>query len=266
MGWCGRSATANRRRRPYPGRAMSRIAPLLAACAALLVPGCVTGDRPTLAESASTTGDPAVDAVLGRLDASRLATFTAELRRADQVRQPHQPGRGRPGRRRSPLGHGRRRCGSSSTAPTTATCQLDTGTCSDTIDAGRISNTQLAPDFYGSSAAARLRREAAARVGAASASTQSIAGQVATCVSIPVTGSTSVYCALDDGAAGPPRRRRRGDRVDGVLPRPRRAAVRPPRRVKVVRRPRPCHTTLTRIGQSAVSRRGIVALSVREIR
>ena len=57
---------------------MPRLVPSLAvAVLALSVTGCVTGDRPTLAETPSTTGDPAVDAVLGRLDASRRATFTA---------------------------------------------------------------------------------------------------------------------------------------------------------------------------------------------
>ena len=37
----------------------------------------MTGERPTLAESPTTTGDPAVDAVLDRLDAAGEATFTA---------------------------------------------------------------------------------------------------------------------------------------------------------------------------------------------
>lgn len=177
---------------------MARLVPLLAAVAAVLVPGCVTGERPTLAESVSTTGDPAVDAVLGRLDASRLATFTANydvLTRFGSLTNPATVVQAAADRRSVTVGSVR----FIFDGPTTATCQLDTGACSETIDAGLISNTQLAPDFYGSSAATRLRRDAAARVDATTASMQTIADQVATCVSIPVTGSTSVYCALDDG-------------------------------------------------------------------
>jgi hypothetical protein len=177
---------------------MSRLAPLVAALIAAAVPGCVTGERPHLAEGASTTGDPAVDAVLGRLDASRLATFTADysvLTRFGGLTTPATVVQAAADRRSVTVGAIR----FIFEGPTTATCQLDTGACSETIDAGLISNTQLAPDFYGSSAATRLRREAAARVGPTVASTQEIAGQAATCVSIPITGATSVYCALDDG-------------------------------------------------------------------
>ena len=177
---------------------MSRLAPVVAALLAVAVPGCVTGERPRLAEGASTTGDPAVDAVLGRLDASRLSRFTADytvLTRFGGLTTPATVVQAAADRRSVTVG----RIRFIFDGPTTATCQLDSGECSATIDAGMISNTQLAPDFYGSSAATRLRRDAAARVGPTTASTQEIAGQVATCVSIPVTGATSVYCALDDG-------------------------------------------------------------------
>ncbi len=178
---------------------MSRLVPLAAAVLALSVTGCVTGDRPTLAETPSTTGDPAVDAVLGRLDASRQATFTADydvLTRFGDLHSPATVVQSAADRRAVTVGTVR----FIFEGPVTATCEIDTGLCSDRIDAGMISNTQLAPDFYGTSAAARLRRDALARVGATSGSTQTIAGQPATCVSVPVTGSSSVYCALDDGA------------------------------------------------------------------
>ena len=47
----------------------------------------------------------------------------------------------------------------------TATCDLADGTCSDTIDADRVSDTELTPDFYATGAAARLRADAEARTG-----------------------------------------------------------------------------------------------------
>ena len=56
---------------------MLRVVAPLAAAGVLLLSGCMTGERPTLAESPTTTGDPAVDAVLDRLDAAGEATFTA---------------------------------------------------------------------------------------------------------------------------------------------------------------------------------------------
>ena len=67
------------------------------------------------------------------------------------------------------------------------------------MDAARISDTQLSPDFYASSAATRLRRDAAARVGPTVASTTTIGGAAATCVEVPVTNANETYCALDDG-------------------------------------------------------------------
>ena len=88
---------------------------------------------------------------------------------------------------------------SSSTPATTSTCDTDTATCSGTIDAARISDTQLAPDFFATSAAIRLRRDAAARIAPAVGSTETIAGQQATCVAVPVTAATETYCALDGG-------------------------------------------------------------------
>ena len=68
-----------------------------------------------------------------------------------------------------------------------ATCDLGTGVCSSTIDAARVSNVQLTPDFYVASAAAKLRRYTELRAGPTRASTETIAGQPATCVDVPTT-------------------------------------------------------------------------------
>lgn len=193
--------------RPYAGAAMAHCSPsrsgrraiscaVIAAAAALS--GCFTGERPHLAEGATTTGDEAVDEVLALLDGARASTFTAGydvLTRFGDLRTPASVVQAAPDRRSITVGDVRFIFDGESTA----TCLLDTGACSDTIDAGQISNTQLAPDFYGSSAAVRLRRDGEARVDSTVASTETIAGQQTTCVTIPVPGGSSIYCALDSG-------------------------------------------------------------------
>ena len=113
---------------PYPVRAMSRLVPLLAAAVlAVTVTGCVTGERPTLAES------PVDDRRSGRRRGARAPRRLAardvhgRLRRADQVRRPAL--RRRPSSRRRPIGGPSRSApsASSSRGPSTATCELDTG-------------------------------------------------------------------------------------------------------------------------------------------
>jgi hypothetical protein len=175
----------------------------LAATAAVLtmtgvLAGCFTGERPDLAEGAATTGDPAADAVLSRLDATTDATFTAGyelLRKYGALTTPATVVQDGPARRSITIGSVRFILDGSSTA----TCTLDTGDCSGTIDAAMVSDTSLSPDFYASSAAARLRRDAELRAGSTTAFTETIAGQSATCVTIPMTGAESTYCALDGG-------------------------------------------------------------------
>ncbi len=133
------------------------------------------------------SGDPAVDAVLERLDLTRTGVFTADytvLTRFGNKTTPATVVQAGPARRSVTVGHVRFIVDNADTA----TCDLDTGACSMTIDAARISDTQLAPDFFATSAAIRLRRSAAARVGPTVASTETIAGQHGTCVAVPVTG------------------------------------------------------------------------------
>ncbi len=77
--------------------------------------GCLTGERPTLAEEPVTTGDPAVDDVLARLDAAARATFTADYALLTRFGDLQHAGHRRPGRpgaavgddRHDPLHHGR---------------------------------------------------------------------------------------------------------------------------------------------------------------
>jgi hypothetical protein len=184
---------------PRPSRATGRAA-FVGAVLALVIglTGCFTGERPTLASGPVMTGDANVDAVLSRLDKTRTGVFTVgydilvRFGGVDRAATVVQSG---PARRSVTVGQVRFIVDNSETA----TCNLTDGTCSDTIDAARISDTQLAPDFFATSAAIRLRRDAGARIAPTVASTATIAGQTATCVAVPVTNATETYCALDNG-------------------------------------------------------------------
>jgi len=170
----------------------------VAIVAAVGLSGCFTGPRPTLAEAPQTTGDPAADAVLERLDRAGAAVFSADydvLTRFGGVERAVSDAQAGPARRSVTVGSIRFLVDDS----TTATCDLETDVCTDTLDVARISDSQLSTDFYARSAATRLRRDADARTGATTGSTVDIAGQVATCVAIPLSASTETYCALDSG-------------------------------------------------------------------
>jgi hypothetical protein len=81
----------------------------------------------------------------------------------------------------------------------TRTCTVSTGDCTDTIDASRVSDVQMTPDFFGTSLSARLRHDGQIAVGDPTTSTEEILGQAATCTAIPVDGATNTYCVLDNG-------------------------------------------------------------------
>ena len=171
------------------------------AASALLLTGCITGERPTLADGADTaTGDAAVDAVLQRLALADDAVFTAgyevtnnfgPLTRTATVTQLGD------GRRSVTVGEVRFLLG----GVRTATCTLGSATesCTSTIDDVRLSDLQITHRFYARSAASRLRTDAARRVGDTEGYTAEFAGRTATCVSVPVSGGTKVWCALDEG-------------------------------------------------------------------
>jgi hypothetical protein len=160
--------------------------------------GCFTGQRPTLADGPAMSGDAAVDAVLQRLDATRTSVFSVGYDVLTRFGDKHTAAtvvQAGPARRVVTVGHVKFIVDDAEAM----TCDVDTSACSGTIDAARISDTQLAPDFFATSAAIRLRRDAAARIAPPIGSTETIAGQQATCVAVPVTGATETYCALDGG-------------------------------------------------------------------
>ena len=164
----------------------------------LALSACFTGQRPKLAEGAATTGDAAADAVLTKLDAAGGKVFTADytiLTKFGSITTPATVVQAGPARRAVTIGRTRFIINGSDTA----TCDLDSGSCSDTVDLQRVSNLQVTADFYAASAAARLRRDTELRAGPTRASSETIAGQPATCVVIPVTGGDTTYCAIDSG-------------------------------------------------------------------
>ena len=180
-----------------------RLRTVLCAGAALLVGGgCAVGERPYFAETPTVegtmSGDPAIDAVLGRLDQVSSAVFTASYRTVvvyDGTMSEMVAGQADPTRQSTTVNDIRYVIEPSGSR----TCTVSTGQCSPSIDAARISDTGVTPSFVFGDVAKRLRRDAIARIGPTIASTVAIAGQQATCVDVPVTNGVKVYCALDDG-------------------------------------------------------------------
>jgi hypothetical protein len=179
-------------------RAVRRCHLALGVAITLVLSGCFTGERPRLVEGATTTGDAAADAVLTRLEAAGDAVFTGDyevVTKFGDITTPATVVQAGPARRAITIGDVRFIVDGAETA----TCDLESDTCSRTIDAARVSNLQLTPDFYAASAAAPLRRDTEQRAGPTRASSETIAGQPATCVVVTTTGGDSTYCALDSG-------------------------------------------------------------------
>ena len=172
-----------------------RTVPSLGAVAlgAIGLAGGITGERPTLEETASaaSVGDAPVDAVISRLDAAGDATFTATYEITNNfgpVTRTATVSQLPDGRRSVTIGDVRFLFGGTANA----TCRLGTGVeqCSDGVEDAAVSDLQVTHQFYARSAADRLRTDAGRDVGFTEGDTTEIAGQPATCVSVPVTGGT----------------------------------------------------------------------------
>ncbi len=183
---------------------MSRRGLVPFALAALLLVGCATGQRPYFAEDSvipdTPTGDAAIDAVLDRLERVQPSTNGPATAAYDVLRKFGELRTGAivvlsPGQRSITIGNTHY----IQTETLAVTCTVEPAECVDGFDPQRISDTGVTYEFYAADTAKRLRRDAAAKVGPATASTQAIAGQNATCVDVPVTGGIAVYCALDSG-------------------------------------------------------------------
>ena len=188
-----------RHRRPDGAHAARTL--VVATIAALALTACATGQRPSFDADEPTqqaTGDPAVDAVLERLDRVGLVQFTADytvLTRLGGKESTATVVQADNSRRSITINDVRFIDGSG----TVATCNLLTAECEAVINDARVSDVQITHDFYGSSFARRLRVDAGRSLSPARGYTDTIAGQPATCADVPVSGGTKVYCALDSG-------------------------------------------------------------------
>jgi hypothetical protein len=178
------------------------LAPL--ALGALLLVGCATGQRPYFADESvipvTPTGDPAIDAVLDLLEKVEPSTNGPATAAYDILRKFGELRTGSvvalsPGQRSITIGNTHY----IQTETVAVTCSIEPAECVDGFDPQRISDTGVTYEFYAADTAKRLRRDALAKVGPATPSTQTIAGQAATCVDLPITGGVAVYCALDSG-------------------------------------------------------------------
>jgi hypothetical protein len=169
--------------------------------AALALTACATGPRPSFDADEPTqgaTGDPAIDAVLERLDRVGLEQFTAEytiLTRLGGLESTATVVQGSDSRRSITINAVRFLDGTG----TASTCNLTTAECEAVINDARVSDVQITHDFYGSSFARRLRVDAGRSLAPARGYTATIGGQTATCADVSVSGGTKVYCALDTG-------------------------------------------------------------------
>ncbi len=171
------------------------------AVAAFTLASCATGLRPSFDADEpmqQATGDPAIDAVLERLDRVGIEQFTADytvLTRLGGRESTATVVQADNSRRSITINDVRFLDGSG----TVATCNLTTAECEAVINDARVSDVQITHDFYGSSFARRLRVDAGRSLSPARGYTETIGGQPATCADVPVSGGTKVYCALDAG-------------------------------------------------------------------
>ena len=177
---------------------------LLAICLCIVaLSGCFTGERPYFGDSnafrpGTLSGDPAIDAVLTKLDGATSGPATAAYTVLTKFGNTTNPALVvlQPGKRNVVIGNTRYL----QTEVAANTCTQDaTIPCVPGFDPQRISNIGITVDFYAADTAKRLRRDAQAKLGPAITSHDVIAGQPVTCVDVTVSGGTAVYCVLANG-------------------------------------------------------------------
>ena len=165
----------------------------------VVLAGCFTGPRAHFAEPAGSVDDPAIAAVIAKLETLPTGAFTATYeiltKFGDVTTQASVSSNG--------LSESSVTIGSVRfifQASGAQTCQLSTGTCTPTTDDALVSDKSLTHEFYAVSPAARMRQDALVATAVAIASTATYGAQTATCVQIDFTGGNlKKYCALDNG-------------------------------------------------------------------
>lgn len=165
----------------------------------------MTGKRPSLGTAPTAagieTGDANIDTVLASFDsvsgAVFTATYSATVRFGGTVTAVTVTQRA-PNERSVTIGDTRYL----TEATGTRTCTVSTGTCVEGIDPQPVSNTGVTSELTFGDVAKRLRRFAGARTGATTAAQNTIAGQPATCVDLPLGVNVSTFCVLADGVLG----------------------------------------------------------------
>jgi hypothetical protein len=172
--------------------------------ASVVLTGCFTGERGHLIDDTSTAttigppvADPAIQAVVGKLEAPDSGQFTANYNII--VKYGNTPtdaivAQTAPDNQSITIGHVRYL-----TQGEGQTCELTTGACVPKIDDQQTSDVQLTHNFFGASVALKLRQDATTMVNAAVGSTKQIAGQNATCVEVHFAAGNKTYCVLDSG-------------------------------------------------------------------
>lgn len=185
---------------------LPRRAPLaaLGAVVVLVGAGCATGPRPTLgpvdpAGIGTTTGVPAVDDLLRRLDAVETQTFTAKYHITRKL--------GPVSRDATVVVQARTVSATvgdirylHSQAGGDQTCSMTSQTCDEGTLDQRISDLGVTSGFYGPAVARMIRLSMARRDGTPTTSTAQITGITADCIGIPLGGGTESYCVLTSGA------------------------------------------------------------------
>jgi hypothetical protein len=159
--------------------------------------GCMTGDRPTLAQETS-TGYPAVDDLVDRIGDLGEARYTAHydvLVRYGDVSTTASASQSDEDRRSLTIGDIRY----VTHAQISKTCTVSAATCVPQIDPTRVSDVMMTPDFFGTSMVARIELDAARAIAEPVVSVEQTDGGEAMCVAIPITDATTTYCVLENG-------------------------------------------------------------------
>ena len=181
--------------------ARSLLALLALPAAAVLLTACVTGKRGHLEAAvagAEAVNDPAVQAVVGKLETPNTTQYTAVynvITKFGNTTVSATVAQSSPVDRSITIGNVRfldEQAGAQ-------TCDLTTHQCDSGLQDQRVSNTQLTHDFYAASPALRLRHDVNTMVSAAAGSTKQVAGQNATCVQTFFAAGSKTYCVLDNG-------------------------------------------------------------------